>query len=305
MVNVVPHLYDVTALHKTLCRKLFLTRNSADSIVRLLKYLRNPAQSNERKSAASFVMKDRDNFAEFRSTGYMPYAATNSAILDSALDDAEAYFEQQKNTDQLEGLRDKANKGYLVSLLEGLDFLEHPALFRFITSRHLIDHATDYFGSVPLLSHVSLSWSPVCDVVTGSQLFHLDEEDDRQIKLFINVTPCRMDGGPLTLFSAGESKRLREKLRHRRGRVTDEDIDRAGPSEPPIVLTGPCGTGAWVDTSRCLHYGSRGNSIDRLMLIVQFTHHLAPKINTSHWYRGLDPWMAELDSIQKLTLGIR
>ena len=43
----------------------------------------------------------------------------------------------------------------------------------------------------------------------------------------------------------------------------------------PIVMTGPRGSGAWVDTSRCLHFGSRGNSTDRLMLIVQFTKHLA------------------------------
>ena len=305
MVQVIPHLYEVSALHKMLSKKLFLPRSCADFIVRGLKHLRNPAQSGERKSAAFSIEANRGNTAELISSGHAKFVPANTELLDLALADAQDIFECRRNAGELDALRDNANKGYLVPILRNTDFFEHQDIFRFITSRALIDVATAYFGCVPLLSQVSLNWSPVTEIVTGSQYFHLDEEDDRQLKLFINVMQCSETGGPLTFISAPESTRLRKLLRHRRGRLPDQAVMEAGLGEAPLVLTGPRGSGAWVDTSRCLHFGSRGNSTDRLMFFIQFTNHLAPKINVSHWHRGIDPWMENLDAIQKLALGVR
>ena len=305
MIQSIPHLYDVAALHKILHRRLFLPNNLVNSIIRAFKFIRNPEQSAMRKAASQSIDMDRDAIGELTTYGYAPFASENPEMMDAALAEALDCFQDKRNAGALEVLRDTANKEFLVTVLRDAEFLERPNIFRFIVSRPIVDLATAYFGCVPLLSTARLWWSPVNETAARSQRFHTDEEDNRQLKLFINVIPCSEATGPLTLIRANESDRLRELLRHRIGRVDDREIAAVGMREQPIVVTGPPGSGAWVDTSRCLHYGSRGNSADRLVLMVQFTNHLAPNINFTRWYRGLEPWVRELDGIQRLALGVR
>jgi hypothetical protein len=204
-----------------------------------------------------------------------------------------------------EALLHNRRKPFLLSILVGPDFLAHPELVRFMVSRPLLDAATAYLGSVPLLAGANLWWSPANDSARSSQLWHVDKEETSQVKVFVNVTDTGPDQGPFTFLPAPATERLRRALRYDAGRLRDEDVEAAGEGDRALRLVGPAGAGAFVDTSRCLHYGSRGNLRDRLVLLVQFFRfHAAAESNARFQVPpelpGLEP-----DPIQRLALGLR
>ena len=71
-----------------------------------------------------------------------------------------------------------------------------------------------------------------------------------------------------------------------------------------MKATGPAGKGLMLDTSRCLHYGSRGNTIERLVLMFQYTSFYAPKSRWPDWANALAGRDIPLDRFQKLALGL-
>ena len=52
------------------------------------------------------------------------------------------------------------------------------------------------------------------------------------------------------------------------------EIDEFDGDRQKLVLTGKAGEGACVDTCRCLHYGSRGNSKARIVMMLRFRGNL-------------------------------
>ena len=61
----------------------------------------------------------------------------------------------------------------------------------------------------------------------------------------------------------------------------------------------------FVDTSRCLHYGSRFNKRDRLVLIIQFLTFHSPYKSNDCFQVSPGTMGIELDAVQKLALGLR
>jgi hypothetical protein len=92
----------------------------------------------------------------------------------------------------------------------------------------------------------------------GTQIPHFDVGDPRHIKLFVLLSNVGRDSGPLTFWSAPDSA----PLNRGRSRVDERELDR----RKALTLTGPPGTAAIIDVSRCIHYGSRGGSRQTLVL---------------------------------------
>jgi hypothetical protein len=117
-----------------------------------------------------------------------------------------------------------------------------------------------------------------------------------------------MQSGPLTVLPAHHSARVRRAARYQyRQRLTDAQVQAVvGPSaERPII--GPTGTVAFVDTSRCFHYGSRvaPDAPARLAVIVQYqtpySFMLPPSPEATLPFRHfINPSLSEL---QRLALG--
>ena len=60
------------------------------------------------------------------------------------------------------------------------------------------------------------------------------------------------------------------KFRNGNRRYTVSDIYKVVSQSEIIALTGNSGSGAFIDTSKCLHFGSRNNTKDRVVLMTQF-----------------------------------
>jgi hypothetical protein len=168
-------------------------------------------------------------------------------------------------------------------LLKDDDLRRHPDLVDFALSETMLGPVTQYLGMVPYLTRVDLVYSVSrgTDEKIESQLFHLDHEGLRQLKYFIYVYDVGEPEGPFTFLPADTSFRVVNDVRAWRKRNGGADVESrryldaevtAVNAAPDIVtVKGPTGAGVAVDTSRCLHLGSRVRpGAFRLVLYLQY-----------------------------------
>lgn len=203
-------------------------------------------------------------------------------------------------------------------LLTDVELARRPELLDFALCDELLDAATDYLGELPVLWRIGVGLSvhdPLQRAHAHSQLLHLDGEDVMQLKLMVNVSSVEPDDGPLCLLPADVTQRVLRgagfdvvrRVAMQRGagftttpRLGDEEAFRhADPSEL-VRLEGPPGTALLVDTSRCLHFGSRtAPGRQRLLLAVGFQrYHL---VNASP-FNDFESARARLDPLRRLVI---
>jgi hypothetical protein len=181
-------------------------------------------------------------------------------------------------------------QSFLRYLLDDEDLRMHPEIVDFALSDRLLGAATRYLGMVPYLSRVDLMYS--LPRGTGdniaSQLFHLDHEGVTQVKAFVHLFDVGDHEGPFTFIPADATTRIVNDIRRlRKGRgshtdvevrrYSDEEIAAVNGTKDIVTVKGPTGSGVAVDTSRCLHLGSRvDDGTFRLCLYLQYctTHEL-------------------------------
>jgi hypothetical protein len=171
-------------------------------------------------------------------------------------------------------LSTKSRKKFLLNVIDQARLtLDSPTL-RLALREDALATAARYLGVVPFLSNISVFYSGVAgQAPTSSQLFHLDGEDATQVKLWVYCTDVSQASGPLTVLDAAATREVQRRTKYQFGqRRTDEQVHAVvGASrEQPIV--GPVGTTAFVDTSRCFHFGSRvaADAPARLAVMIQY-----------------------------------
>jgi hypothetical protein len=170
---------------------------------------------------------------------------------------------------------------YLRNLLSNDDLRRNPILVDFALSDAAMGMATSYLGTIPYLNRVDLLYSVPRpgDEKVSSQLFHVDPEGLTQVKFFINVFDVGDAEGPFTFIPADETARVirdvdvlrRQQGKQHAGRYLDDEVSAVGASGAIVRVAGPHGSGVAVDTSRCLHLGSRVRPGSfRLCLYIQY-----------------------------------
>ena len=176
---------------------------------------------------------------------------------------------------------EEANKPFLVKLSERHELTLGSPLLRFGLRRDLIATAATYLGMVPILQYAHVLYSAHAMAEPAkSQLYHCDSDEGEQVKVFVlcdQVTPA---SGPLTMLSAARSQTVRDHFGYKYNqRLTDDQVYEALGSRDLVhtALVGPAGTTAFIDTSRCMHYGSRflDTTAHRLVVMLQYVTPLA------------------------------
>ena len=296
-------------LRKLLWKRLHLPRSWVHGALWAAKAAANPRQLRERRRIARALAPGSQAVGRVDSaSGYLLHGSGSAAGPLPGSQDVVAYcervFRELRAGASVEKHGFNPNKPFLLALLAGADFLAHPELLRFMVSRPILDVATDHLGAVPLLAGAAFWWTPENATARRSQLYHFDAEDERQLKLFVNVRETTSEHGPLTFLRADVSAPLRSPA-SLRGRVPDAAVAGALGSTEPVVLVGPPGSGAFVDTSRCLHFGSRGNRRERLVLMAQYLRFDCPTESTFDFRVPPGLLGPDLDAVQKLALGLR
>lgn len=163
-----------------------------------------------------------------------------------------------------------SSKPFLWRLLRPEDFFEHREFMDVALHPSLFGAITKYLGQVPWLVSMTVWLSPPNNTAIRSQLYHFDHRDMRQAKVFINLNTITDESGPLHFLPASASLKVERKCGYRGGRYQDDEVYSAVAPSAAIAVTGAPGQGYIVDTARCLHYGSRGNQLPRLVFMVNF-----------------------------------
>jgi hypothetical protein len=185
------------------------------------------------------------------------------------------------------------------------------SFLRLALADEVIAAVSAYLGVVPVLTTVDVWHSrPLGGDPRSSQLFHLDNADVSQVKLFVHCTDVVDSSGPLTVLDATRSRRLARQTRYRigDGRVSDERVlEVLGDEAEPTRLTGPSGTAQFVDTSRCFHFGSRvqRDSPARTVAMLQYLTPYAFAFTRDHREEAPHRRLAtaDLPELQRLVLG--
>lgn len=301
----IPQPIPGRALQKVLNKGLRLPLSVVHPAIRGVKIAASPGQYRLRRQLAERIRSELSESARIPwQQGHRFFGPDDLPGVRAAVNLCTELFEKPETASRRASFQRNPRKDFLLSILAGSDVSDHPALVRFMISRPLLDLVTDYLGSVPLLAGANLWWSPVNQTQRSSQLYHVDREDTRQMKLFINVTETTADSGPLTFLPPGPSDRVRQFVGRGVRRIQDAQVVDAGVEEQAFELVGPPGTGLFLDTARCLHFGSRVARRDRLVLAIQFLRFDSPSEATIPF--RFDPALAgfEPDLVQRLALGI-
>lgn len=295
---------DPVRLQKSL-QKFGIPRPLRDRIVVSTKHVLAPGEEAKRQQWLTKVAKPRSTDIEaFKINGsgvlsneHLPEAQVATAAMG-------ALYKQLGDAGRVQKPTDHRKAAFLVRLASNEEVLGIEAVREFVLSDELIGLASHYFGQVPILSRMDFWWSPPNDSKAESQLYHFDGEDKSQLKIILNVADVDENTGPFTFLPAGASAKVGKSRRHS-ARLDDNAVEETVGREAVTRLIGPAGTVGAVDTSRCLHYGSRGNSRERLVLMLQFTRFLAPKASLPNWdLNAMNVKPDSLDEIRKMVLNV-
>jgi len=263
------------------------------AVVKALAFLRSPRETRRRRRAAAALTHHGVRVQIDRARGFAPVGPGDFEGFDRVRAICLELFETKRakierevaematgTAEEQERYR-AAKRKFLRNLFSNDDLRRNPELVDFALSDALLGAATAYLGTIPNLNRVDLLYSVPRDSEDqiASQLFHVDPEGLTQVKFFINVFPVGDPEGPFTFIPADDTERILaavRTLRRRRrvphsGRYFDEEIAAVGGSDAIIRASGPIGSGVAIDTSRCLHMGSRvAPGAFRLCLYLQY-----------------------------------
>lgn len=196
--------------------------------------------------------------------------AAVTALTAKAVSAAQGYL-QSIDLEQavVEGI---SKKSYLVPLAKKYPIPLDSPIFDLALHPEFVGTVAAYFGYLPILTEVNVWYSPVWEAekeFIGSQRYHLDNEDFRQIKVFVYLHDVDADHSP-TMF-LGKKRSLEIcKVHYDDMRKDNIRIDEQYLREETVVHNyGPTGSVSMLDTSSCLHAGGRCKKV-RSLLVFQY-----------------------------------
>jgi hypothetical protein len=192
------------------------------------------------------------------------------------------------------------------------DLSPESSIVQFALDDNVLSVVSGYLGIVPILAGIHLMRSTYAtDIPRDSRLFHCDYEDLRQVKVFVAASNVEPENGPLTALSAETSRMVKRKLNYHYGgktfRVPDHSVASLVAIDEVHVFTGSVGFVTFIDTSSCLHFGSRVHQGADARLVVQFQYLTPPAFEFLFRYGRRRPVTsiaaAGDSSIRRLALG--
>ena len=171
----------------------------------------------------------------------------------------------------------KSSEEGIVKLKTSSDFDHKSPEFKFVINKYLIEIVSSYLKCIPILTNLSLWYSPNQKLIeNSSQEYHLDHEDYRQIKGFLFINEIDEQTGPVNIINKIQSNNIEKlinyKMTEKNKRVSDKIIQdlKQKINIDENIITGKPGDLLLCDTSSCFHFGSRLAIKPRLILAFQF-----------------------------------
>jgi len=140
----------------------------------------------------------------------------------------------------------------------------------FALSDDVITMIGRYLGTVPTYLSASLWWGRRHERHAGSPFFHFDSLDTGCVRIYIYLSDVGEGAGPLSFIPRQQSHHYMRRTGYLGNAIPDEEVFKYVDSKHVVVATGRAGSGFAIDTTRCLHYGSRCTDDDRLAMILSY-----------------------------------
>ena len=284
--NIIGRTWRHTSKNLTRARRHFLHRarysGAGRAMLAVTEAVTSPRDAIQRRNAAAAYNRTHPDMRLDRRDGYAMLAPGSVANTDEIIALSLSLFEEkQRQLEAAAGSSHSKKWAFLRSILTNQDLARNPKLVDFALSDSLLGPVTNYLGTIPHLNRIDLLYSVNHggEEAISSQIYHLDPEGTRQAKLFMNLRDVGPDEGPFTFIPASETTRIVNAIKKRRledtqmaaGRYSDDELEAVGGLAKAISVDGPKGSAALVDTSRCLHFGSRVRpGTYRLCLYIQY-----------------------------------
>lgn len=296
-------------LNLFLAKKLKVPRVSAIRIARTVNIIAKPFTQIQRRRAAEEIIRQRARTQPAvtidKKEGYSFTSPKEVPEIADAIAEAAGIYRIAAEKQALERVEGgTSRKAFMMQAAEGAAMNRYTDIMRAAVARPLLDAVTEYLGEVPILGNVTIMVSVPNNSQVGSQLYHLDFADEKQIKLFIYVDEVTQDNGPFTFTPISVTNELIKAYGYDRGRLTIDEVEKAVGAEKEIKVTGPAGTALLCDTSRCLHYGSNRNKTTRVVLLIQYVAHAVPEQPPAVWPVDDIAKRIPLDSTQRMALTV-
>jgi hypothetical protein len=292
---------------RLLRKRLGVRRSAAYRIVSAGAVLTAPGEFLRRRRAAARLLAEAPRpLTVPQADGFLAFGADALPGVDVAVESCRKIWESVRSgTTQVLGLRDGYSKqDFLLPVLHADGATLQPALLDFVLSPAVLATVAGYFGAVPVLTKIHILWTKPNSTAMSSQLFHMDAEDTTELKLFVHVFDVDETAGPFTLIPAATSQRIKRHALRGGPRVEPERMRANCPETEWIAITGAAGSGVFVDTARCFHFGSRENQRDRLMLMAQFIPYFGANFKAVEWRPGLAAAGRELDPLERMLMPV-
>tara|TARA_X000000368_G_scaffold416042_1_gene409069 strand:+ start:2298 stop:3290 length:993 start_codon:yes stop_codon:yes gene_type:complete len=168
-------------------------------------------------------------------------------------------------------------KNFLRSCRIDLRNKENYPYLEFLFTKNILHYLCEYLDNMLVLKELTLLYSENKKFEKGrSQEFHMDGDDQKQIKLRVNISSVDLNNGPLTVISKEDTRLIFDSLEKKKiikkksTKIDDEKIFNISKNIKYQTLIGKEGTIDMVDTSNCYHFGSRPGNRPRLILEYQF-----------------------------------
>jgi hypothetical protein len=285
--NVIGRTWRHTSKNVNRARRHFLHRarysTAGRAMLGAIEAATSPRDAIQRGQTAAAYNRQHPDMRLDRREGFAELAPGSIANTDDIIALSLRLFEEKQRQAEAEAAASGKSKkwAFLRSILTNQDLAQNPELVDFALSDPLLSLVTNYLGTVPHLNRIDLLYSVNHggEDAISSQIYHLDPEGTRQAKLFMNLRDVGPDEGPFTFIPAAETTRIVNTIKKQRppememaaGRYLDDELAAVGALEKAISVSGPKGSAALVDTSRCLHFGSRVKpGTYRLCLYIQY-----------------------------------
>jgi hypothetical protein len=200
--------------------------------------------------------------------------------LDAMLADGERLIEQYA------GRQWQLEKPFLQDISPDDAIDRYPSLLDFITSSEVVAAAAPCFGYVPplpgtlpegvRLMESSTTFDPQADGPwRESQLYHLDYHSSPTLYVIVALRDIGPDDGPLHFLGKAASRKVAEAFDYgARGvpyRLADDQVYSVVDEREAHVFAVPAGTVLFLESSACMHFGSRRPVTPRYQMQYAFT----------------------------------
>ena len=283
--NVLGRTWRHTNKNVTRARRHFLHRarysSTGRAMLAITDVVTSPRDAIQRRSAAASYNRRHADGRLDRADGYAILAPGSIPNTDDIIALSVSLFEEKQRQLEAGATHNPKKWAFLRSILTNQDLARNPQLVDFALSDSLLSLVTNYLGTIPHLNRIDLLYSVDHggEEAISSQIYHLDPEGTRQAKLFMNLRDVGPAEGPFTFIPAAETSRIVNAIKKSRpadtemaaARYLDGELAAVGGMDKAISVAGPKGSAGLVDTSRCLHFGSRVKpGTYRLCLYIQY-----------------------------------